>query len=351
MAVYELVAVSRTPQSATSPTLTELGPIVAPTITWLDELAGPGRLSFSCTPERLESSIQSRFLDLAANPLEIRLYRDGTVVFAGPVFGYQIQGGSLSVTAPGLLAYAGYMWVTSDLTYTATDQFTIAKGLVDHWQALTYGNFGIDTSAVGTSGVTRDRAYLAVEQHNILQRLLELSKVDSGFDVHVNPSTRALVLSYPTRGSDLSAGTVLDARNIVDAGISASVAPGDLASEAFGQGTGAEQTALSASKSDTTIRAAYGRTGVAGNFDGVSVQATLDGHTQALLDARTSMLFQPGPGLIPVADVDVGSFSPGDTIRYEYDAGLGLQSTSRRVASVEVSVDGDGTEAIAVGFV
>lgn len=351
MATYELVAVARTPVSGAAHTLVETGPIVAPTITWTDELAGPGRLQFSCTPERLESSIQSRFRDLAANPTEIRLYRGGVIKFAGPVFGYQIQGGSLSVTVPGLLAYLGYMWVTSDLTHTATDQFTIAKGLVDHWQALTFGNFGIDTSAVGTSGVTRDRTYLAVEQHNILQRLLELSRVDNGFDVHINPSTRALVLSFPTRGTDLSASKVLDARNIVDAGIAVSVAPGDLASEAFGQGTGSEQTALSATKSNTTVRAAYGRAGVSANFDGVSVQATLNGHTQALLDARTSMLFQPGPGLIPVADVDVGSFSPGDTIAFEYDAGLGLQSINRRVSSVQVTVDADGTERMAVGFV
>jgi hypothetical protein len=242
------------------------------------------------------------------------------------------------------------MWLTTDLAYSAVDQFTIAKGLVDHWQALSYGNYGIDTSGVGTSGVTRYRTYVFAEQHNVLRRLLELGAVDDGFDAHVDPDTRALVLSYPQRGTPLTSSVVLDARNISDDSILVSIAPGDLASEAFGLGTGSASTRMTSTQSDTGRRAAFGRAGVAANFDGVSVQGTLDDHTAALLTARTEQLVVPTAGLIPVVDVDVDSFDPGDTVRYEFDAGLGLVTLDRRVLRKVVTVDDNGAETIAVAF-
>ena len=351
MAEYELVAVARTPQSGAAPTLTELGPIVAPTITTTRRLRGTDSLAFSCVPDRLDSGIRSRLLDLAANPLEVWLYRDGVITAAGFVAGYQAQGGTLSVTAPGLLGYLAYMQVHADLDYSAgTDQTLIGKGLVDQWQALAYGNFGIVTSGITASGVTRSRKYLAVEQHQVLQRLNELGAAANGFDVDLNPATRALLLTYPQQGTDLSASIVLDGRNITDAGVVVSVAPGDLASEAYGTGGSADAAAITSLQSNTTLRAAFGRSAVAGSFDGVTQQTTLDQHTQAMLDARDQQLFLPGPGLVPVADADIGSFDIGDQVTYSYDAGLGEQSGVFRVAELQTTVDANGAESMKVSF-
>lgn len=349
-AAYELVAVARTPQAATGPTLTVLGPIVAPSITWTDELVGPGSIAFSCEARLLQSDIRARLRDLDANPTEVRLYRDGVVVAAGFLAGYQLQGGTLSATAPGLLGYLAYMWLTSDLSYAGVDQHTIGKGLVDHWQALSYGNFGIDTSGITASGVTRVRDFKALEGEQVLRRLLELRAVDDGFDVHVNPATRALVFSYPQRGTDLSASVIFDQRNIVDDGLSVSVAPGDLASEALTVGTGPAAAPIASSPANTALRAAFGRTGVWATFDGVSVQATLDDHAQALLDARDAQLVVPSPGLVPIADVDVDGFNVGDTVKYSFDAGLGLVEATRRVTTRRVTIDEAGKETMAVAL-
>jgi hypothetical protein len=348
---YELVAVARTPQQVGPPTLVEVGPIVAPTITWTRELNRAGSIGFSCTPDRLDPAVRARFADLLGNPTEVWLYRDGVRVMAGLVAGYQIQGEAqsvLSVTAPGLLAYLQYMQVDADLRFNGVDQTTIGKTLVDQWQGLDYGNYGIDTSAVAASGVTRDRSYVAAEQHQVYQRLRELGQAVDGFDIDVDPDRR-LVLSHPSQGADLSQSVVLDGRNITDAGVVVSVAAGDVASEAYGLG-GNGVDAITARASNTTLRAEFGRTGVAESFDGVTVAATLAGHTQALLDARSTALFLPGPGLVPVADADVDDFGIGDSVTYEYDAGLGMQSGVFRVSTIRVAVDENGTETMAVGF-
>ena len=345
---YELVAVARVPQQSAAPTLSEVGPIVAPTITWTKELNRPGSIGFSCTADRLADDIKARLLDLKANPTEVWLYRNGNLVMAGPIGGYQVQGSdaTVSITAPGLLSYLSYMAIHADLSYSGVDQHAIAKGLVDQWQSLDYGNFGIDTSGIVASGVTRDRAYIAAEQHIVDARLRELGQAADGFDFVVDPETRALLLYHPLQGSDLSAGVVLDGRNITDPGVTTSVAPGDVASEAYGAG----DEGLTSLQSDATVRQQFGRTAVMESFDGVTVQGTLDQHTAALLDVRDQALFVPGPGLFPVADADVDDFDIGDTVTYEYDSGLGIRSGAFRVASREVSIDQDGAETMAVTF-
>jgi hypothetical protein len=347
--MYELVAVTRTPQAAGPPLLAEIGPIVAPTITWTRSLSRPGSIAFSCTPERLPAEVRFRLRDLARYPIEVWLRRDGEIVHAGAVTGYQMQGTTLTVTAPGLLSYLGYMLIDADLTFTGVDQTAIGRELVDQWQRLPYGHFGIDTTVVALSGVLRDRAYIAAEQHEVLSRLTQLGAAINGFDIDVDPATRALLLTSPRQGVDLSDSVVLDGRNITDAGVVVSVAAGDVASEAFGLGGGTE-TAIATRRSNRARRATFGRAGVTGSFDGVTQPATLDAHTQALLDARGEQLFLPGPGLIPVADADVGSFGVGDTVTYAFDAGLGLQAGAFRVVEREVSVDADGAEAMAVRF-
>lgn len=352
MAEYELVAVARTPQASGPPLLEEIGPIVAPSITWKREIAAAGGLSFSCSPDTLAEDVRQRLRDPLGKPTEVALYRDGQPWMRAFVAGYQMQGEgqqTLSVTAPGLLDYLRYMWIVSDLSFSGVEQTAIAKQLVDQWQSLSYGHYGIDTSAITPSGVLRDRIYKAAEQHQVHQRLLELGAVDNGFDVDVDPATRQLVLAYPKLGADLSSSVFLDGRNITDPGVVVSVAPGDVASEAFGVG-GDGTTAITATAFNASVRSTWGRAGVSQSFDGVTIQSTLDGHTQALLDARGKALFTPGPGLHPVRDAEVGAFDIGDVVTYEYDAGLGVQSGAYRVAALEVTVDQDGLESMAVSF-
>lgn len=345
-----LEAVARTPAASGPPTLTVLGPIPFTNLAYDDELNRDGSMNFSVRPEKLPGAVRDRFADLTVAPLEVVLRRGDRTLFAGPVWTWGLQGGTLAVNCRGLGGYLRYMQldnVTGSLGWASLDQHLIAKALVDAWQALAYGNFGIDTSAIAPSGVTRQRTYLHVERHEIYQRLVELCEISGGFDWHVDPVTRALVLDHPTRGVDLSASVHLDLRNITSGDESASVAAGDVASEAFGVGS-ADPPATS-QQANTTLRQTFGRVGVSETFD-VAEQATLNGHVARLLGDRASMLRVPGPGLMPVRDADVGDFAPGDRISYVYDAGLGVVSRADRVARLQVQVDEGGGVEMAVEF-
>lgn len=350
---YELVLVDRTPNQLTSPTLTDIGPLIAPTITYTDQLNGDGTLQCSIVPDRLDPEVKTALVNLmdpsvAPDPLELHLYRDGAKVWAGPLVGWQMQGRTLTLDARGLAYYLRYMWVTSDINHTATDQYTIAAGLIDHWQNLGYGHYGIDTSSVGTSGVTRDQTYLAAEHHNIHEAITRLGLRTNGFDWWIDADGTLNLAAQ--RGSDLTSTVVFDLRNITNPGIAGSVAAGDVASEGFGLATDADIEPLTSTRSNTTVRSTFGRAGVAETFDGIKKQTTLDGHTQRLVDDRSGVLFVPGPELIPVADVRPGDFGPGDTVEWSFDAGLGLQTFSRRLEQVRASVDQDGGETMSVAM-
>lgn len=354
MAAFEVVLVARVPAPAGPPTLAEVDWLVFDQLTYIDELNRPGSATVGCPIRSLSDASKQRLARLDQFPSEVWVNYGSTRVWAGEVQTLGLQGQSVQLNCAGLLGYTFRMGVTTDLTFAAVDQFAIARALVDHWQGLSYGNYGIDTSGVTPSGVTRDRTYLRDELHNIGQRLQELGAVQNGFDIHVDPTSRALVLSYPQRGIDLTASVFLDQRNIDSASVALSVAPADLVTDVSATGsyqdaTGAN-TVTYAELANTSLRATYGRSWSGQNFQNVTVGETVLGHGTAYLDARNRVLFQPGATIKPRVGADVRDFGPGDTISYSYDAGLGVQSGTYRVAKKTVTVDQGGDRKIGVEF-
>lgn len=344
---YSVSVVERVPQSSGTPSLTELGPIVASGLSWTEELGREGEATASTLPETLSPEIVTTVQELLDDDddvpgLELWVRRGASLVFAGPIVGLQVQGDTWSFRAAGLLYYLRYMYLRQNYAFSGTDQFTIAKSLIDDWQALLYGHFGLDTSGISTSGVTRDRTYDAGD--NAYQRLVELAEVNNGFDVWVD-ADRDVHLG--TKGSDLSSTVVLDRRGITNAGLSISLAAGDVASEAWGMST--DENPLVQELTNSTLRQSFGRSGISASFDGVVVQATLDDHTQALLDARSRPLISPQPDLIPVEGAGVEDFAAGDIVQFTPRIGIPL-TMSRRVVSKRVSVSDEGVETIGVSF-
>jgi hypothetical protein len=248
------------------------------------------------------------------------------------------------------------MWVRTLLTYTTTDQYTIVTDLIDQWQDLDYGNLGIDTSGVGTSGQTRAATYDPIEEHNVYKRVEELAERINGFDfwitLETGPENR--VLNLGTRGADLTDSVVSDRRGLANTSLSLSFAADDLASEAFGMAH-PETGTLTDEFSDTNLREAIGRRGVSATFDNVSVQATLDTYTQRLQESRGMPLLTPQAQLIPVAGADELDFGAGDIVQFV--PRLGIDTTeeavvvNRRVSAKRVTVGDDGNVSIGVEFV
>jgi hypothetical protein len=141
---------------------------------------------------------------------------------------------------------------------------------------------------------------------------------------------------------------VFDERNVISPNVVCSAAPGDVASEGFGIGTG--DTTLYSTESNLALRAQYGRSAVTATFDGVTEQATLDAHVQGLIDARGEALLIPGPDVRVTPDSDIGSYDVGDTVSYTLHSLLSVAG-GFRLRKRMVTVSPTGQETVSVGFV
>lgn len=347
---YSVSIAEHVPSQASTPTVTELGPVPASGLSWSEELSREGEASASCDVATLDSSITDAVAEQLDNDddvphLELFIHRDDTRVHRGPIVGLTVSGtgDKWTFVSRGPLYWLRYMYVLAATTHSGVDQFTIGAGLIDQWQDEDYGNFGLDTSGVGTSGTTRDRTY--EEGDEVFQRLIELAEVQNGFDVWVDMDD--LDVHFGTKGSDKTGTVVLDRRGIVDAGLSVSFAAGDLASDALALNT--DEDPLTSTSVNTTLRQSFGKTGVVGSFDKVTVQSTLDDHAAALQQARTRPFVSPQPKLFPVSGAGVLDFTTGDTVQFAPRIGVELV-LDRRVQRKAVNVGEEGQEEISVAF-
>lgn len=351
---YELVLVARVPQRIGPPALIDVDRVEWLSLSWGETLSRPPTLDATVKITTLSGAVRQRLRpNPGPQPTELWLHRNGRLVFAGPLMTWSATADVLTLRSVGLLGYLGYMAVITDLTYAQVDQHLIAKALVDHHQGLTYGHFGIDTGAVTPSGVLRDASYPRDELHHIGQRVEELGKRQGGFDVEVDPTTRRLQLWCPLKGVDRSAGddaVVFDTRNITDTTVSCSMAPGDVASDALGVGTGSDTYKVFATAFDVELRAQFGRCAVTATFDGVSEPGTVFAHVQGMLDARRGPLLIPGPRVRNAPDADVSTYGVGDTVAYVLHEGLDVRGAFR-LRKRTVTVEADGAENITPEFV
>jgi len=322
------------------------------------ELNKDGSVQFGCRPEVLSDAIKDRLRNLVALPCEIWVYEDENKIFAGPITSLTYQQGTLSVYVHGLLYYLNYMFIDSNLDFQNTDQFAIARTLINQWQSLSWGHFGIDVSATNLSGVLRDRTqYLAENNPNVRTKIDQLSQVINGFDFAINPSTRELELFYPQKGEDKSNEVFLDHRNIEEDSTSISVQSSDVASVGHGTGTArvedgdtTEGVVVTSRQFNQDTLQSFGRAGIANSWDGVSQQNTIDNHTKKLIANKGDLLLKSQSGLVPVAGATRRDFDTGDIVTYSYDYGVGLYTYTPRVRAIRIGVSEMDNETLSVEF-
>lgn len=344
MPTYLAELVARTPALTGPPTLEVVAPLRSTSLSVTEELSRDGAVDLSVPLSQLGPDAKARLADPLMFPCEIRVERDRQLLWQGPLWTVGLQGQTVTIHARGLLAYLKYMVVgpdTGSLTFAGHDQHFIVRDLIDAWQTLDWGHYGLDTTAITASGQTRDRSYDAAELPDFYDLATKLGEVRGGFDLEVTADRRVLC-HYPDKGQLRDAW--LDARNIDSADEQRSVADGKVASVAYAN-TGDDEAALDiAVATDQAVLEAFGRAAHATSRDGVRVQSTLDDAAQAALDARKATDWQPGPGIRPVAEMGIDDVAVGDWLEYRYDAGLGLVSDQVRVVKRQVSVDADGAE-------
>ena len=354
---YDVVLVASTPVELSAHTFTDVGRINAPnSISFENTLNRDGNAVVSLDPFKQSDAVKTQLRTLDTNPCEIAIYKDSSLWFQGPVIVPQVQGRTLVLNAKGMFYYTKYMIPEVDLTHTLVDQWIIARGLIESYQDLAYGNYALDVSAVTTSGVTRTVDYIAADLHVVFDAIIDLAETDNGFDfdigVHATEAgTHRVFRLYASKGSDLSGSVKFDVRPITDPNVHWSVTAGNIASEARTIGYGEDDSFITSNKSNTALRVSFGRCSVGESYYDVSSQGQLDDKAQGLVDERAVQLFKPGPSLFAVTNVGIEDFDVGDTVEYSYDVGLGVQTFDRRVLRKRVRINPKGQEFMDVEFV
>ncbi len=356
---YEVVAYSRTPNISTPPTLTEIGRIItlggessgaSGGLSWSRELCSDGFITVATSPEELISGVASRLQDLKANPIELFMYRDGVLRQRGPLISWQIEGNTLVLQARGLLYYLRYMVLTADKAYDQ-DQELIVEDLIDHHQDKSYGDFGLDASAITSHGVNRERTYKRTDLLNIQKEIRDMSEADNGFDMDIDPVNAEIVLNNPQMGTDKSATVFLDARGMTDPNYAYSLAAGKFGSAASASGTAEESTAKWAEKIDATTRNAFGLAYVTTHVLGVSTLTEIQSYADQANSLANNPYFVPSRNYFPVVGATIDDIDQGDTVSFVFDPGFGEFTIAQDIKNVNVSVSPDGNEKLNVEFV
>jgi hypothetical protein len=355
---YDLVVVARHPQPAGPPLLFEVDPIEWSGINYSNTLSAPQELSATALLKTLPDTILERLRYLHGNPTELWLYRDGKRMFAGPLRGWAIRGEQIELVAKGLLDYLKHMYVITDAVYGNTEQFTIVRRLIDRWQDLIYGHYGIDTSGSDASGVTRDIEYLQRDLNNVYNSVLELGASRGGFDIEIDPITRKLLLWYPSKGISRATGpgaVVFDERNITSANAVCSAAPEDIVTDGFAVATGPKAGDQDGDGYvwfwgwNPTLAQVYGRAAVSQNFSNINDAGLLADAMFGYMDTRYTAFINPGPDAKNVVDADITQYAVGDSVSYRPNSVL-MEPGSYRIRKQGIRVDGTGNEAVTLEF-
>ena len=365
---YEASLVAVSYASSGPPTFTEVCGLIpiAGGVRFIDQLGLPGQLDLEVQVDSIEPVGTARLRDLSVAPCEVWLRRGGTsIVFAGPVTGCHLHDRTITITAPGLLKYLEY-WMAdvnvltalngsaaTEYMFSGIDQAVIVQRLADAWQGLAYGHDGIVTTGLSATGITRDLTLSARDGKYIMPLMTEMGGRNNGFDLSVDPNTRKLTMWSPRKGTDRTTGpaaVILDRRSIGVPDLSWTVAPGQIGSEVFASSNSTQGVTLTSIRSNTVLRSTFGRSYISRSYQDISVQATLDDHAQRTVDDNSTQVFTAAPELLPVPGFAYGDFATGDLILYSFDGGLGEQTFTARVGSIEVST-GTGRELLKVGLI
>jgi hypothetical protein len=286
--------------------------------------------------------------DIVERRDDLWIYRDGDLVFRGRIIGAEDFIDStghltefLAVDYRAMLTVAAKIEPTVP-TFSAVDQSQIVWQLIQAWQALDGGDWGITEGLGSTSGTTRDEdditAFSPIGE--VIERLL---RRDGGGEWEISP-TLELNRWWPTRGT--VTGTVLDLNGVLSS-VGRSLPEFGNAAGANGDTT----TSPVVSEDSDVATDERGRWTVAQSFPALSSQTTVAAKAAWLLDqaftveAAVTATFSPrrwdGPAHVWI----------GDTIELRVASGRLAVAGDRRVVEMSAVCGDDGTESITAGLV
>lgn len=186
---------------------------------WQLGLNGAGSATITTPTALLEDALGGPVRERLGRSCVTFLAEDGTVPWSGVLWQANVDlDGATQLAAAPLMSMLQRRVVRSDLSYSSTDQATIAVGLVNHAQDTSGGRsdrqLNIDTSSVTTHSEPRTIEYLAAEAQPIAEALVELAELADGFTLALTPQlsssyalSHTLELAHPASG--VASSTVL----------------------------------------------------------------------------------------------------------------------------------------------
>lgn len=244
------------------------------------------------------------------------------------------------------------LYSDASLTYTDVDQGEIAWSLISYTQGKLNGSLNISKGWTGTTptGVLRSPTYTVGD--SVGQRIQEMSDLIGGFDWDISPTSASgmqLGVWFPQRGSDR--GVVIEQGGLMASGT------GNVDPSAYANAiryTGAESTDTTPGPTANELEAAGLAEMPQGRWDAAFGDTGLN--TQQMLDDRAAWQLGWSQVARPVWTVTLrrGAWRGpdhiwlGDTVRIiAKKQGLDVDMTAR-VYEVAVTLDGDGTESVAL---
>lgn len=310
-------------------------------ITW--RVAGHAYAQFSIDGTHDEAAeITERQTDLWA-------YRNGELVFRGRIVSSSDElDGTKHLCQFNAVDYRGMLMLAAVVeppvpTWTSTPQGQIAWELIEDWQALDGGDYGI-TDALGT-GASNNRDETDITPGTPVAEVIDrLADRDGGFEWEISPELE-LNRWYPARGSDN--GVVLDYGGLI---AQVSVQTDTFGNAAIATGDG-ETTTTSTAEDVGVATDQRGRWTVSESYPSVTLQSTLDAKAQWLVDQA----FTNGPSWsVTFAPNRWGGTSDvwiGDTVVLQVASGRLQVADQQRVAELQVVVGDNGGETVRAGLV
>ncbi|GAA4934179.1 hypothetical protein HD597_010100 [Nonomuraea thailandensis] len=162
-------------------------------------------------PRWIEHPTEPDSLSTGPGRVVVHAYQNGVIWCTAVIWQADVDiddRGAVTISMQGatLESYLNAVEIRQTYTYEGIDQLEVARGLITEMQALSSADIGL-TLPPGSSGVNRNRTYLASEGGTFGQRLRELADTDQGFEwlIHTaDPGTGARVrevrFGYPKLG-------------------------------------------------------------------------------------------------------------------------------------------------------
>lgn len=278
----------------------------------------------------------------------IDIYRGDRKLWSGVLTG--VSGNVGDISGRITLNFSGYLCLLEKMevspagkTFTDIDQGTILWTLVDDFQKLPNGNYGITQGNVAT-GITRDRTYSPFM--NVYQAFQNMTEVINGCDLEI---TEGKVLNiYAHQGRRLSAIVFEYGKNI--AGLNFNFSMKDLTNQANTIGSGEGVDLLYSVAHNMQSQEIYGLMQKSYLHSDVIDVDTLTEHAKKYVEEYPDPTQIYGCSVRDTVDTALKSYGVGDEVRLRIKKGYLDIDTYRRIKKLTVNVNSEEVENIGVEF-